>query len=143
MATFIKLVSGKFPFAKTYAAKNRPKKYLCIATNTWIVSAFRWSVKYFFAQNSPLFRKSRGERRRKKGIKGNFGAFSFQVNVKSNMYFCISLFAFFCFSCKCSIIKQMSFWFIRQVYKILGTKSFLHAIHLYIWYGHFSRSVFC
>ena len=40
--------------------KNRPEKYPFKATNNLIVLAVRWSVKYFSAPNSPLFRKSRG-----------------------------------------------------------------------------------
>ena len=40
--------------------KNRPEKYPFKATDNLIVLAVRWSVKYFSAPNSPLFRKSRG-----------------------------------------------------------------------------------
>ena len=51
------------------------KKFSFIATNNLIVLAFQWSVKYFFAPNSPLFQKSGGEKKNKKG--GSYEAFCF------------------------------------------------------------------
>ena len=50
--------------------KSRPEKCPFIAT----VLAVQWSVKYFFAPNSPFFRKS-GEEKKKK--KDNYEAFCF------------------------------------------------------------------
>ena len=42
------------------------KKFPFIATNNLIVLAAQWSVKYFFAPNSPIFRKRGGEKKKKK-----------------------------------------------------------------------------
>ena len=41
--------------------KNRPEKCTFIATNNWIVLAVWWSVKYFYAPNSLIFRKNAAE----------------------------------------------------------------------------------
>ena len=35
-----------------------------MATTNWIVLAFGWSVKYFFAPNSPMFRKNLDKRQK-------------------------------------------------------------------------------
>ena len=60
------VVSGEFHFAATFPEKNRPEKFPFIATNSWIILAVRWSVKYFFAPNSPelLKKKRTGEQRK-------------------------------------------------------------------------------
>ena len=42
------------------------KKFPFIATNNLIVLAAQWSVKYFFAPNSPIFRKRGGEKKKKR-----------------------------------------------------------------------------
>ena len=57
-----------------FRRRNRPEKCPFTVTNNWIVLALRWSVKYFFARKSPLFRKSGGEKKKKKG---NYEAFCF------------------------------------------------------------------
>ena len=41
--------------------KKRPEKIPFMAKTNWITLAVHWSVKYFYALNSPIFRKSRGE----------------------------------------------------------------------------------
>ena len=52
------LYQSSSPFAATCREK---EKYPFIATNNWIVLAVQWPVKYFFAPNFPIFRKSCGE----------------------------------------------------------------------------------
>ena len=54
----IKLVPGEFPFAAASSEKNRPENLFFMATTKRIVLAVRWSAKYLFAPNSPMFRKS-------------------------------------------------------------------------------------
>ena len=48
---------------------NRTEKFPFIATYNWIVLAVWWSVKYYFAPNSPIFQKKMWRRSRLK--KGN------------------------------------------------------------------------
>ena len=72
MALFIKLSLWGIPF------RNRPEKCPFIAKNSWTVLAFWWSVQTFFAPNSPLFRKSSGENKKK----GNYEAFCFSSKRK-------------------------------------------------------------
>ena len=56
------IVSGGLPFAATCLENlYRPETFPFIATNNWTVLAVRWSVKYFFAPNSPIFQKSCGK----------------------------------------------------------------------------------
>ena len=50
-----------------------------IETNNWTVLAFWWSVPIFFATNAPLFLKSSGEKKMKKG---NYEAFCFSRKLK-------------------------------------------------------------
>ena len=59
-------------FRKTKEQKKLP----FIATSNWIVLAVQWSVKYFFAPNSPLFREGGGEKKR-----ANYEPIAFQTNV--------------------------------------------------------------
>ena len=39
------------------------------ATNNWIVLTVQWSVKYYFATNSPIFQKNRGEEEYEENMK--------------------------------------------------------------------------
>ena len=80
VATFIKLASGEFPFTETYSEKELTRKCPFIATNNWIILANWWSVKYFFAPNSSLFRKNGGGKKKK----GNYEAFVFS-NKRNNV----------------------------------------------------------
>ena len=57
VATFTKL-------GQLYQKKNRSEKFPFTATTKWIVVAVRWSIKNFFAPNSPIFRKSLDEERK-------------------------------------------------------------------------------
>ena len=52
---------GNSPSLQVVQKKNRPEKIPFIANNSWIVLAVRWSGKHFFAPNSLISRKSRGE----------------------------------------------------------------------------------
>ena len=62
---------------------DQPEKCTFIATNNWIVSAIWLSVKYFFASDFPLFRKSGGEKKKK----GNYKGFCFSnKSKKDNSY---------------------------------------------------------
>ena len=90
VATFIKLVSREFPFGiqkkntpekclRLIQKKNRQEKCSFIGKSSWTELAVRWSVKHFFAPNSPLFPKSSGEMKKKKG---NYDAFCFQSKRK-------------------------------------------------------------
>ena len=60
-------------FRKRIGQKNFP----LIATSNRIVLAVQWSLKYFFAPNSPSLRKSGGEKKKKRG---NSKLFAFQAN---------------------------------------------------------------
>ena len=55
------------PSLRLVQKKNRPEKFPFTATNNRIVLAVRRSVKYFFAPNSPLFRKNGEEKKKKRG----------------------------------------------------------------------------
>ena len=55
------VVSGEFHFAAACSEKNIPETFPLLATNNWIVLAVQWYVKYFFALNSLIIWKSRGE----------------------------------------------------------------------------------
>ena len=39
-----------------FRKRRDPKNFLFIGTSNWIALAIRWSIKYFFATNSPIFR---------------------------------------------------------------------------------------
>ena len=58
--------------------KNKHEKFPSLATNNWIVLAVRWSVKYFFAQNSQYSGKL--WRRRKLRKRANAKRFALQAN---------------------------------------------------------------
>ena len=58
---FINQSLGNFPSRYLFRKKNRPEKNCFIATNNRIVFTVPWSVKYFFAPDSPTFRKNRSE----------------------------------------------------------------------------------
>ena len=49
-------IMGNFPLHRLVQKKNRPKKFLLMATNNWNVLD-AWSVKYFFAPNFPISQK--------------------------------------------------------------------------------------
>ena len=51
---------GNSPSLRLVQKKNRLEKFPTIAINNRIVLVVRWSVKCFFAPNSPIFRKSCG-----------------------------------------------------------------------------------
>ena len=72
VATFIKSIWG-IALRRDFQKKNRPEKFPYIATNDWIVLAVSRSAEYFFASNSPLFRKSDGEKKNR----SNYKAFCF------------------------------------------------------------------
>ena len=57
------------------------KKFPFIVADNRIVLAVQWSVKYFFALNSPLFRKRSGEKKKKRG---NYEAFFFSSERKKS-----------------------------------------------------------
>ena len=65
------IYEGEFPFEENYSDNDRPEKCPFIG----ILLAVRWSVKYFFAPNSLLFRKSSGEKKEK----GNYEAWKMRV----------------------------------------------------------------
>ena len=69
---------GKFPSLRHVQKKNRPEKCPFIPRNNWIVSAVRRYVHYFFAPNSPIFRKSSAEEQET----SNFKALCFTSNRK-------------------------------------------------------------
>ena len=64
MAIFIKNTHVNSHLLLLVQKKNRPEKFPFIATNKWIVSDVQRSVKSFSAPNSPLFRKSAGEKKK-------------------------------------------------------------------------------
>ena len=72
---------GNSPSRRLIQKSNRPEKWPFIATNNWIVLAARWSVKYFFAPNSPLFQKKSGEKKKKKD---NYKVFCFSSKHNEN-----------------------------------------------------------
>ena len=76
-ATFIKWFLESSPWLRVFQKKNRPEKFQFVATNDRILSAVRWSVKYFFT-NSLIFWKSSTE----KGETGNFKALCFKSKRK-------------------------------------------------------------
>ena len=43
--------------------RRHPKNFLFIGTNNWIALAVRWSIKYIFAANLPIFRIRLAEKR--------------------------------------------------------------------------------
>ena len=46
--------------------KNTQEKFPFTSTHNWILVAVRWSVKYFFAPNSPIFRKKMWQKSRRR-----------------------------------------------------------------------------
>ena len=74
----------EFPFTGTIVEeKNRPEKFPFIATNKSISLSVRSSLKYFFAPNSPLIRKSSGEMKKERG---NYEALCFSSKRKKLQY---------------------------------------------------------
>ena len=69
VATFIKSFLGNSPLLHLFQEKNGPEKFLFIATNNWIVLSDWWSVKYFFAPNSLIFRKRHEKKKMEKTVK--------------------------------------------------------------------------
>ena len=67
LAIFIKKFLKNSSLLLLDQKKKRPEKVFFIATNNWIVLAVRKSVKNDFAPNSPWFRKSGGEEKKKIG----------------------------------------------------------------------------
>ena len=67
VAAFIKKFLKNSSLLLLEQKKKRSEKVFFIATNNWIVLAVRKSVKNDFAPNSPLFRKSGGEEKKKIG----------------------------------------------------------------------------
>ena len=75
MVTFIKQSLGNSPSLRLFTKRVDEKKFPFITTTKWVVLAIQWSVKhFFFAPNSPLFGKSGGEKKKKRG---NYEAFCF------------------------------------------------------------------
>ena len=73
MVTFIKQSLGNSPSLRLFTKRVDEKKFPFITTTKWVVLAIQWSVKhFFFAPNSPLFGKSGGEKKKKRG---NYEAF--------------------------------------------------------------------
>ena len=49
---------GNSPSLRLIQKTNKPEKFPFTTTNNGIILAVRWSVKYFYAENSPIFWKS-------------------------------------------------------------------------------------
>ena len=70
---------GNFSSQRHAQKNNRPEKFLFIRRNNGIVSTVQWSLKYFFAPNSPLFQKSSVEEKESSVSKSLCFAFAFSV----------------------------------------------------------------
>ena len=85
---------GNSSLLRLVLRKDRPKRFPFITTINWIVLAFQWSVKRFFAPNSPIFWKRMWQRRRRRRLqlqRGNCKALCFSSK-RTN----IALFLFSC-----------------------------------------------
>ena len=94
VTTFIKQSLENSSLLPLFQKSDRPERFPLIARNNWIVLAVPWSVKYFFAPNSPIFWKIHGwEEEVKEGGKSNCKALCFSS--KCNSYGCYH--GFICF----------------------------------------------
>ena len=85
------IVSGEFILGirlrcDLFGKNNRPDKFSFIAINNRTVLAVRWTVKYFYAPKSSIFRKSGGE----EGENGNSKALYFTSKRKSIITFLLN-----------------------------------------------------
>ena len=75
---FCWLTLGNFPSLWFVQKENRPEKFPFTKTNCSIVLAVQKSVKYLFAPNSLLFRKSGWEEKKRR--ENCFSIYAFQAN---------------------------------------------------------------